>query len=210
MRHDITQLTTLLRSDGFCPNSFIEIGSRDGHDAAYVSRFWNIHPSNCYIIEAHPECFSNIVNQYPQFHTLNIAASNTTAPVMFNAGVFGKEENVGISSLLTRTYSPFISEQVEIDGWRMDEVMEQLQVDSFDFMKIDVEGLGLQVLEGFGEKIKNTKYIQIELETQQVWEDQSYYDDVVTYLTNLGFEILDEINLDGVQKDVIFKNKHTW
>lgn len=207
MRHDITQLTTLIKNDGFHPNSFIEIGSRDGHDTAYISQFWNLHPSKCYIIEAHPKCFSNIINQYPQFQSLNIAASNKTAPVIFNAGIFGKEENIGISSLLTRTLSPFTSEQVEIDGWRMEDVMEQLQVDSFDFMKIDVEGLGLQVLEGFGEKIKNTKYIQIELETQQVWEGQSYYDDVVTYLTSLGFKILDEINLDGVQKDVLFINK---
>ena len=207
MRHDIIQLTTLIKGEGFQPNSFIEIGSRDGHDAAYISQFWDLHPSNCYIIEAHPECFLNIINQYPQFRTLNIAASNITAPVMFNAGVFGREENVGISSLLTRTSTPFISEQVEIDGWRMEEVMDQLQVDGFDFIKIDVEGFGLQVLEGFGEKIKNTKYIQIELETQQVWEGQSYYDDVIIYLTSLGFEILDEINLDGVQKDVLFINK---
>ena len=208
MRHDINQLTTLLQNKGFSPNSFIEIGSRDGHDTAYVNQFWNLDPSNCYIIEAHPVCYNNIISQYPQFNTLNIAASNKTEPVSFNAGVFGKEQNVGVSSILDRTYSPFISEKVEIDGWRMEEVMEQLQIETFDFMKIDVEGLGLQVLEGFGEKIKNTKYIQIELEIQQVWEGQSYYEDVVSYLNDLGFEILDEVNLDGVQKDVIFKNKN--
>ena len=72
--------------------------------------------------------------------------------------------------------------------------------------KVDVEGFGLQVLEGFGEKLKNTKYIQIELEVSQVWENQSYYNDVVNYLKNQGFEILDEVDLDGIQKDVLFKN----
>lgn len=208
MRHDINQLTNILKNENFTPTSFIEIGSRDGHDTAYINQFWNLIPSNCYIIEAHPTCYQNITYQYPQFNTLNIAASNKTEPVKFNAGVFGEELNIGVSSILNRTYSPFISEQIEVDGWRMEEVMDQLQVKSFDFMKIDVEGLGLQVLEGFGEKIKNTKYIQIELETQQVWEGQSYYDDVVSYLDILGFKILDEINLDGVQKDVIFKNKN--
>jgi FkbM family methyltransferase len=208
MRHDINQLTNVLKNENFKPISFIEIGSRDGHDTNYVSQFWGLSSSNCYIIEAHPICYKNIINQYPQFNTLNIAASNKTEPVIFNAGIFGEEENVGVSSLLNRTYSPFISEQIEVDGWRMEEVMNQIHIDSFDFMKIDVEGLGLQVLEGFGEKIKNTKYIQIELEIQQVWEGQSYYDDVVLYLNNMGFEILEEINLDGVQKDVIFVNKN--
>lgn len=208
MRHDINQLTNVLKNKNFKPISFIEIGSRDGHDTDYVSQFWGLNPSNCYIIEAHPVCYQNIINQYFQFNTLNIAASNKTEPVIFNAGIFGEEENVGVSSLLNRTYSPFISEQIEVDGWRMEEVMNQTHIDSFDFMKIDVEGLGLQVLEGFGEKIKRTKYIQIELEIQQVWEGQSYYDDVVLYLNNMGFEILEEINLDGVQKDVIFVNKN--
>ena len=208
MRYDIFQLTNLIKDKNFTPTSFIEIGSRDGHDTAHICKFWNLIPSNCYIIEAHPTCFHNIISQYPQFNTFNIAASNKTEPVSFNAGVFGKEENIGVSSILNRTYSPFISEKIEVDGWRMEEVMDQLQIEKFDFMKIDVEGLGLQVLEGFGEKIKNTKYIQIELEIQQVWEGQSYYNDVVFYLNNLGFEILNEVNLDGVQKDVIFKNKN--
>jgi FkbM family methyltransferase len=208
MRHDINQLTNLLKNKNFKPVSFIEIGSRDGNDANYISQFWRLNPSNCYIIEAHPICYQNIINQYPQFNVLNIAASNKTEPITFNAGVFGEEENIGISSILNRTYSPFISEQVEIDGWRMEEVMGQLQIHSFNFMKIDVEGFGLQVLEGFGEKIKDTKYIQIELETQQVWEGQSYYDDAVLYLNNMGFSILEEVNLDGVQKDVLFTNKN--
>ena len=39
-----------------------------------------------------------------------------------------------------------------------------------------------------------------------MWENQSYYDDVVNYLKNQGFEILDEVDLDGIQKDVLFKN----
>lgn len=208
MRHDIRQLTTLLKQENFTPNNFIEIGSRDGHDTSYISQFWNLNPSKCYIIEAHPVCYQNIITQYPQFNTFNVAASNKTQPVIFNAGIFGKEENIGISSLLDRTLSPFISEKIEIDAWRMEEIMEKLQIKNFDFMKIDVEGLGLQVLEGFGNQIKNTKYIQIELEIQQVWKDQSYYDDVVLYLNELEFEILDEVNLEGIQKDVIFKNKN--
>ena len=208
MRHDIYQLTDILREEGFQPTTFIEIGSRDGHDTNYIGHFWNLDPTKCFIIEAHPICYSNIISQYPQFNTLNIAASNKTEVISFNAGIFGQEENVGSSSILTRTNTTFNSVKIEIDGWRMEEVMNHLQIETFDFMKIDVEGLGLQVLEGFGEKIKNTKYIQIELEIQQMWEDQSYYDDVVSYLSSLGFEILDEVDLDGVQKDVIFKNKN--
>jgi FkbM family methyltransferase len=206
MRHDIYQLTDLLKQENFQPTSFIEIGSRDGEDTHCISYYFKINPVNCFIIEAHPQCFKNIISKYPQYRTFNIAASDKTGTIKFNAGIFGKEENIGVSSVLNRTLSPFISEQVEVDGWRMEEVMNQINISKFDFMKIDVEGLGLQVLEGFGEKIKHTKYIQIELETSQVWENQSYYDDVVNYLKSQGFEILNEVDLDGIQKDVLFKN----
>lgn len=206
MRHDIRQLTHLLSQENFKPTTFAEIGSRDGHDTSYICGFWHLDPSNCIIIEAHPVCYNNIIKQYPQFRTLNIAASNKTEVVKFNAGVFGVEENVGVSSLLDRTLSPFISEQVEVDGWKMSEVMEHINIDKIDFMKIDVEGFGLQVLQGFDDKILNTKYIQIEVETKQVWEGQSYYDDIVTYMSEKGFVVLDEIDLDGIQKDIILKN----
>lgn len=206
MRHDIRQLTDLLKAYNFAPESFVEIGSRDGHDTYHISQYWRLKPQKCYIIEAHPDCYENITKQYPQFNTFNIAATNKTQPITFNAGIFGQEENVGISSILERTYSPFISRKVEVDGWRMEEVMDSLKIPSFDFMKIDVEGLGLEVLQGFGSKITNTKYIQIEVETQQVWQNQSYYADILEYLQVKGFAVLEEQTLDDVQKDVIFKN----
>jgi len=130
--------------------NIIEIGSRDGHDTHYIRHYFNINSENCFIIEAHPQCFKNIISQYPQYKTFNIAASNQTGIINFNAGIFGLEENVGVSSVLNRTLSSFTSEQIEVDGWRMEEVMSQLK--------------------------------------------------------NQGFEILDEVDLDGIQKDVLFKN----
>lgn len=207
MRHDIRQLTLLLKERNFTPSNFIEIGSRDGHDTNYISYFWNLPPSKCFIIEAHPGCYQNIIHQYPQYVTFNIAASDKTGVVTFNAGVIGKEGNVGSSSLLPRSNAVFISEPVEIDGWRMEEVMDQIKIDSFDFMKLDVEGFALQVLKGFGDKINNTKAIQVELEVKQIWEGQSYYQDVVTYLDKYGFTILDEVVLDEYQKDILFIKK---
>ena len=203
MRHDIRQLTDALK-DKITVNTFAEIGSRDGHDTNYIAHYWKLDPTKCYIIEAHPECYNNIISTYPQYQTLNVAASDETGVVEFNAGVFGKEENVGISSLLDRTISPFISEKVEIDAWKMVDMMLHLNVDGFDLMKIDVEGFALQVLKGFEDKLNNTKAIQVELEIKQVWEGQSYYQDVVDYLDGFGFKILDEVILDEYQKDVLF------
>ena len=83
-------------------------------------------------------------------------------------------------------------------------MMLHLDIDSFDLAKIDVEGFALQVLKGFGDKLDNFKALQIELEIKQVWDGQSFYQDVVDYLDGFGFKILDEVILDEYQKDVLF------
>ena len=207
MRYDMQQLTDNLKQLNFKPSNFIEIGSRDGHDTNYVRQYWQLEPANCYIIEAHPDCYASIKQQYPQYNTLNVAASNKTEPTIFNAGIVGQESNIGVSSILTRTRDAFISRPVEVDAWRLQDIMSHFNISSFDFMKIDVEGFGLEVLQGFGEAIKKTYYIQIELEVEEVWEGQSYYDDVVSYLADYGFDIIQDVDLGGVQRDVLFKNK---
>jgi len=207
MRHDISQLTEQLQKEAFKPSSFIEIGSRDGHDTNYICQYWNLDPNNCYIIEAHPKCFELIQRTYPQYKSLNVAASNKTDVITFNAGIIGQEPNVGVSSVLTNPTSNFISETVEVDAWRMEDIMNHFNIDKFDFMKIDVEGYGLEVLKGFGDKIKQTKYIQIEVETLEVWTGQSLQEDIVNYMETLGFEMINDVNLDGIQHDILLKNK---
>lgn len=203
-RFDLKQLTEVLNIFKFSINSFVEIGSRDGHDTHFVASHWDIPPGNCLIIEAHPGCYKSIVETYPQYMTINIAASDVEGIVSFNAGIIGQEPNVGISSVLERTLSPIISNKVNVVAKTMGSVMDELGILSFDLCKIDVEGFGLQVLKGFGDKIKEFKAIQIELETKEVWAGQSYYQDVVEYLNSYGFEVLSQIVLNDVQRDLLF------
>jgi FkbM family methyltransferase len=204
-RFDLKQLTEVLRTFEFSIDSFIEIGSRDGHDTHFISTYWNIPCENCLIIEAHPDCYKNIINTYSQYKTINIAASNTNGKISFNAGIIGEEPNVGKSSVLVENlHHGFISKKVEVESDRMESIMQNLNIESFDLCKIDVEGFGLQVLQGFGDKIRGFKAIQIELETNQMWEGQSYYNDVVNYLKDFDFEILCQIVLNDAQRDVLF------
>ena len=207
MRHDIRQLTDEIK-DKIKVNTFVEIGSRDGYDTHYVCNYWNLNPSNCYIIEAHPDCYKYIIWKYPQYKTCNVAASDVSGVIDFNAGIIGKESNIGISSVLTRTLGDtFISEKVKVNAMRMDELMLNSNIDGFDLAKIDVEGFAIEVLKGFGDKLKKLKAVQIELETQEVWEGQSLYQDVVDYLRDFGFRILDDVQLCPLQKDVLFINE---
>ncbi len=101
MRHEINQLTTELP---FTPITFMEIGSRDGHDTKEVADYWNLDPKDCYIIEAYPALCDRIKAQYPEFNTFGFAASDEIGTIEFNAvPLTDHDNNIGISSILECT-----------------------------------------------------------------------------------------------------------
>lgn len=205
MRYDFLTIETGLKHIlKFIPQNFIEIGSRDGHDTKTMQQMFGIPSSNCYIFEAHPELFKIIKNQYPEFNTYNCAVSNKTEPLTFNAADLQNEENPGVSSVLDMVDEGFKSNKVGVDGWRIDDISKKLNINNIDLVKIDVEGFSLQVLEGFGELIYNTKCIQIELEHKEVWKKQSTYDEVKSFLISKGFIELVYIRIAHDQSDSLW------
>lgn len=185
----------------FIPKNFIEIGSRDGHDTKDVQQLFNIPANNCYIFEAHPELFKTIETQYPQYNVYNCAISNKTEPIIFNAADLKNEINPGMSSVLDIVDGNFVSYKVSVDGWRMDEACVNLGIENIDLVKIDVEGFSLEVLEGFGSLIENTKCIQIELEHKKIWKNQSNYETVKKFLNSHNFIELLHIRITHDQSD---------
>ena len=67
--------------------------------------------------------------------------------------------------------------------------LDSLGVKGIDFLKIDVEGLEMEVLKGAEETLKNVEYIMIELNgnTEKYGSTKK---DVKEYLQSLGFKVL--------------------
>ena len=80
---------------------------------------------------------------------------------------------------------------------------------SFDLVKIDVQGAEIDVMEGAGDIIANSKFVLLEAAVTNYNEGAPKQQDVINYMNNLGFkdyEIFDEIRFDGVliQLDLLF------
>lgn len=171
----------------FTPTNFVEIGSRDGHDTNFIRESYRLHPHNCYIFEAHPDCYESIISTYPNINTHHCAITSHTGPITFHAGVVGVETNVGCSSINRDLSGGFLSREVLVDGWRFEDVCGQLMLTSVDLMKIDVEGHTHEVLEGFGSMLQHVKIIQLELEHKASWENHTLYDDIAQFMANSNF-----------------------
>lgn len=192
------------------PLNFVEIGSRDGHDTDYIRKVFNIPESSCYILEAHPDCYSQIKSRYSNYNVYNCAITNKTGVLEFNAGIMGVEDNIGCSSILEDASGGFKSNKVTVDGWRFDELCEQLRLYNIDLIKIDVEGHTKEVLEGFGEMLKAVKILQVELEHKEAWKGQALYDDIAGYLRANNFEQVIFIKHSHDQSDSIWANRQYY
>jgi FkbM family methyltransferase len=204
MRHELNQLTTELP---FTPVTFMEIGSRDGHDTKQVANYWNLVPDNCYIIEAYPALCDRIKKKYPQFNTFGFAASNKIGKVEFNAvPLTDADHNIGISSILECVAYDIPSEKISVQTNTISNFLGEIGLLGVDLVKIDVEGFTQEVLDGFGDKLQNIKALQIETEKNEMWKGQKIHDDIVEFMESKGFTLLSKYNAWGNQYDCLFIN----
>jgi FkbM family methyltransferase len=210
MRYDLIMIDVILKSgiSNIRPKNIVEIGSRDGHDVKTLSDLYSIKEDDCYIFEAHPDCYNQIKSTYSNYNTYNCAITCETGPITFNAGIIGQEGNIGMSSINKQVQSGFISKEVVVDGWRFDDACNHLKINSIDLCKIDVEGHSLEVLKSFGKMLDVTKIIQVELEHSQIWKDQATYDEVKQFLMDNNMVEVANIRHCWTQSDSLFINKN--
>jgi FkbM family methyltransferase len=204
MRNELNQLTTELP---FTPITFMEIGSRDGHDTKHVADYWNLNPEDCYIIEAYPALCDRIKEMYPQFNTFSFAASNQIGRVEFNAVPLTEyDHNVGISSILECVAYDVPSDKISVETNTISNFLDYLGLEGIDLIKIDVEGFTQEVLHGFEDKLQNIKAIQVETEKSEMWKGQKIHNDIVEFMESKGFTLLSKYDAWGNQYDCLFIN----
>lgn len=106
---------------------------------------------SCYYI------LSKKFKDYPNVYLNNFGASNECR----RATIFYDREQSGLASLYQRNlvvYNLELNQSEEVKLKRLDSYIEEKSIDHIDFIKIDVEGHELKVLEGFG-KYLDGQYI---------------------------------------------------
>jgi FkbM family methyltransferase len=59
-------------------------------------------------------------------------------------------------------YDEYYTGEIECKTRRASDYLKERAIESIDFLKVDVEGMDLKVIEGFGAQIKNVKVVQFE------------------------------------------------
>jgi FkbM family methyltransferase len=134
-----------------------EIGANFAQDADYLMEQFELEAKDIYVFEAHPEIYKAI-KKIHKFNAFNNAVFNEESEIEFNINPLDYKDT-GWSSIFIEGI-----EKIKVKAIRMDSFMERNNIREIDFLKIDVEGATYHVLEGFGERIKDIKCIQLEAE----------------------------------------------
>jgi len=181
-----------------------EIGANFAQDADFLRELFGLTPKDVYVFEAHPDIFKAIT-QIHSFNAYNNAVFNENKKIIFNIHPLDYK-STGWSSI----HKGIDTEEVQVQAIRMDDFMETHAVEKIDFLKIDVEGLTYEVLEGFGKRLKDVNCIQLEAEHGENYfpVNQVLYDKIENILKQHGFElVLFERNNGMLQSDSFWVQK---
>jgi FkbM family methyltransferase len=190
----------------FYPYRILDIGANIGQFHTLAKSYF---PSSyVFSIEASKEC-EPYLKQITSEYYIGLLAKDNSAYNFYQR----KGDEICTGNSIYRELTPFYSNDkitiTPLDGIKLDDLFESES--EFDLIKIDTQGSELDIISGGINLCKKAKGILLEVSLTQYNENSPLYDEVITYMKNIGFEkklILDETRNHGsYQQDILFINE---
>lgn len=191
----------------FLPYRILDIGANIGQfhklaQSTYPEAF-------IFSIEASPECEQSLKEITSNYY-IGLLAKDNSEYNFFSRKDAPTGTGNSIYRELTHFYSDDKLEILKQTGIKLDDLFEE---DSeFDLIKIDTQGSELDIISGGLNLCKKAKGILLEVSLTQYNEGAPLYDEVISFMQNLGFKavaILDEARNHGAhQQDLLFINEN--
>jgi FkbM family methyltransferase len=203
MSHFI-QVLNRLKIRNINPNGFLDVGAHFGESNEIIRA---IYPGKRIIsFEANPNCEIELKMRGME-HLICLLGRETKE----SAKLYMNPDNptsTGVSIYKEKSNFFENATTLEIPMYRLDDIVPVEA--NLDFMKIDVQGAEIDVLEGASKLIPTIKWIFLEVSFVNLNEGAPLFDDVYMYLRNLGYRITDEceptyVNDRLVQTNYLFE-----
>lgn len=196
-----------LKSRGFNPKVVFDVGAAKGEWTNLALRYWPIAEYTLFEpLTEHQEDLENLRNKYVNVN-YRLGAVGAITKTEVELGI--KKEDLYDSSLMRKG-----SEIRKVPQWSIDDLIEERKVLQPDFMKIDVQGAQLLVLEGAKQTIENCSLILLEVPFYRFSQYRGVFNIFHEYIIWMAehqfipYEIVDVLRrpLDGAmgQCDILF------
>lgn len=186
------------------PKRILDIGANIGQFHQAI-KTW-LPDSFIYSIEANPLCISELIKVTNEYKICLLG--NETKHINFYTNI-SNPISTGASYYKENT-EHFCDDNLLTLSLKMVR-LDDLNLEPFDFVKIDTQGSELDIIKGGINLIKKAKHLLIEATTKGCYNLGSPCgDDVLEYLWKEGFKELDSLSYEEhnnvIQEDILFKN----
>jgi FkbM family methyltransferase len=176
-----------LKEWGFRPAATIDVGAYHGE---WTKMFKSIFPNSKVLM---------IEGQSGKSHILQEVCTHFKGDVFFEIALLGAQNGEKVSFAEMETGSSVLEElstykrtYVEKELITLDSLLERYpKFRKLDFLKLDVQGYELNVLEGASELLKGTALVLMETSLIQINKDCPIFSDVIKFMTEQDFRLLD-------------------
>jgi len=145
--------------------TFLDVGCNKGEYTYAASKF--IEPYNIFSFEPNPKLNYTLNKIFGEVNVLSYALSNEETKAKFKVPSLNGHEDDSLGSLNTESKeaNETSADVFEVQCKRLDDVVASYKINRVDFIKIDVEGFELAVLEGAQHTIdQHSPLLLIEIE----------------------------------------------
>ena len=175
-----------------CPKGIIHIGA---HLMEERNDYLLFGLKNTIWIEANPKIYEIIKfinNENLNERVFNYAISDTdNIDIKLNVANNGESSSI-LQLEKHKIHHPniFITEQILVKTKRMDSLINEnnIEINDYDFLNIDIQGAELLALKGFGKLLNNIKYIYVEINTNTLYKDCALVNEIDEYLEKFKFK----------------------
>ena len=167
--------------------TIVHVGAHFGQE---VNFYLSYEPNEIHLFEPNASSYEILKKNIENLKNISIYKfALGSAEELVN--LYVSNENNGESSSILKPFSHLVAKP-EITFYRSTEKIKVQRFDTFninnvDFVNIDTQGYELEVIKGFGKKIKNAKFLYVEVNRNYVYKDNVLVQDLDSYLDKNNF-----------------------
>jgi FkbM family methyltransferase len=195
-RNFVRDLLFLKRRLAFSPNTIIDVGAAVG-EFTNAARF--VFPTaTIYAFEPIPEFFLILQHSAQKIYdvfTFNFALASEDKISSFYLNEFAFSSSLLPMTKLHKDIFPHTQNDsiTTVKCKRLDSIKE-ITIRKPVFLKIDVQGAEIDVMQGGEHILKDVDVVQLEVSFEPLYEGQAQYAEVVSYMSKMGFRSFLQIN----------------
>jgi FkbM family methyltransferase len=187
----------------FTPQNILDIGAHTGEWFRFIK---GIYPnSQVFSIEANPNCTTKLSRTNPNSLIAFLGSQEGETQFYINP-----EDPVCTGSSAYKEQTGYYDNSIP---WTLPVVTLDSLNQTFDLIKMDVQGAELDIIKGGENTIKQASILQLELSMLEYNQNAPLASEIISYLFNLGFNLFDvgsfyywddKLN----QSDMLFVNRN--